>query len=378
MNHAVPLRPLLKRNSDYRMKRLLLTFGLVLAFQAPVYAQDDVAAIEPASGEKVIEKDKTLEEQVPAVAVNGRKNFFTLGYENDLIGAGTDSDFTNGVRLSYFDINQDLPWLAMKIADIIPTFRVNQTTSVFYSVGQNMYTPKEISQRTQDPNDRPWAAFLYGSMGMATLNDNRIDELEATIGVVGPYALGEQTQKAVHKHITNSPTPKGWSNQLENEPALMVSWRRRYPYWAKYETHGYMMSASPSIGASLGNVYTHANAGMTFSLRPSKSAWEDTPLRVRPAMPGTGFFSTPEDGWGWALFAGVDGRVVGRNIFLDGNTFTDSHSVDKKPFVLDGNVGVSFTFENTRLSYTLTHRTKEFDGQEKGHVFGALSLTYKF
>src|SRR3546814_11015068 len=29
------------------------------------------------------------------------------------------------------------------------------------------------------------------------------------------------------------------------------------------------------------------------------------------------------------LFAGVEGRAVLRNIFLDGNTFADSHSVDE-------------------------------------------------
>jgi len=35
------------------------------------------------------------------------------------------------------------------------------------------------------------------------------------------------------------------------------------------------------------------------------------------------------------LFAFVDGRAVGRDIFLDGNTFTDSHSVTRKTFVGD-------------------------------------------
>lgn len=357
------------------VKNLFLIFSLMTLFPSAAIAQEQ--HVKP-NVKPVLREDQTIEEQVPDLVLNGRKNFFTIAYENDLIGAGTDSDYTNGVRISYFDINNELPWVAEKIAQWVPTFKVNRTTSVFYSVGQNMYTPKEIKQRTQPQDDRPWAAFLYGSMGMTTIDGDRMDELEATVGVVGPYAMGEQLQKAVHKHVTNSPSPKGWSNQLENEPGVMLSWRRRYPYWAKYETRGYLLGASPSIGGSLGNIYTHANAGVTLSFRPSKSAWEDTPLRVRPALPGTGFFSTPSDGWGWALFAGLDGRVVARNIFLDGNTFTDSHSVDKKPFVLDANLGVTFTFQSTRVSYTVTHRTKEFDQQDKGHVFGALSITYKF
>jgi hypothetical protein len=32
-------------------------------------------------------------------------------------------------------------------------------------------------------------------------------------------------------------------------------------------------------------------------------------------------------------FVSLDGRAVARDIFLDGNTFTDSHQIDKKYFV---------------------------------------------
>jgi lipid A 3-O-deacylase len=39
------------------------------------------------------------------------------------------------------------------------------------------------------------------------------------------------------------------------------------------------------------------------------------------------------------LFAFVDRRAVGRDIFLDGNTFTDSHSVTHKTFVGDLSFG---------------------------------------
>jgi lipid A 3-O-deacylase len=50
-------------------------------------------------------------------------------------------------------------------------------------------------------------------------------------------------------------------------------------------------------------------------------------------MPGAAYFQTPKGGFGWCLFASFEGRAVARNIFLDGNTFTDSHSIDKKTFV---------------------------------------------
>ncbi len=42
-----------------------------------------------------------------------------------------------------------------------------------------------------------------------------------TVGVVGPSALGEQTQKTVHSILPDNQDPKGWDNQLEE--ALMNS-----------------------------------------------------------------------------------------------------------------------------------------------------------
>lgn len=307
-----------------------------------------------------------------------QKNFVTLVFENDSIGRGSDQNYTNGVRLTYFNMEAEFPEIAHKIADSVPTFDINSTSSVYYSLGQNLYTPDNIESRTLSADDRPWAAFLYGSIGMATLTNSHIDELEATIGIVGPLALGEQVQKAVHKHVTDSPMPKGWRNQLDNEPGLMLSWYRRWPQYFSYEKAGLIFSAAPSVGINLGNVYTYAASGLSLRISPG-SRWTDTPLRVRPALPGTGYFETHDDDpFDWYLFAGIEGRAMARNIFLDGNSFGDSHNVDKFPLVGDANAGIAFTFGRTRLSYTLVYRSKEFEEQGRGDLFGALSLSYKF
>ncbi|RPJ22911.1 MAG: DUF2219 family protein, partial [Desulfobacteraceae bacterium] len=66
------------------------------------------------------------------------------------------------------------------------------------------------------------------------------------------------------------------------------------------------------------------------------------------------------------------------NVFLDGNTFTDSHSVDKKPFVGDLQTGLVVQYDRFRITYTQIFRTKEFDGQEDGDIFGSVSLSYQF
>ncbi len=154
----------------------------------------------------------------------------------------------------------------------------------------------------------------------------------------------------------------------------------RRPAWprASSTTSGLRWSLAPYAGATVGNVYTYADGGFTFRLGPDNGDWQDVPQRVRPAMPGTGFFAVPEKSWSWYAFAGLEGRAVARNIFLDGNTFAKSHSVEKNNFVADANAGVALTYGQARISYTAVYRTKEFETQEKPEIFGSITVGYRF
>lgn len=311
-------------------------------------------------------------------------NYLSLSYENDLVGSGSDQYYTSGVRATYFDVNAEVPDVIDDLAESVPTFDINATTSTFFTIGQNLYTPSIITERGELEGDRPWAGWLYGSIGLATVTGNHVDEIEMTLGIVGPEALGEQTQKFIHSHITDSPTPKGWSNQLDFEPGVIFSWQRRWPRGIGGDWHldigdDFRLRAEPNINLSLGNIHTYAGTGLMLTFGPYQGVLQDTPPRVKPAISGTGYFDVPDQNWSWYLFAGLDGRAVARNIFLDGNSFdSDSPSVDKKYFVGDAVAGVAFTLYDYRLSYTANYRTKEFDGQPEDTVFGSITLTTRF
>lgn len=326
------------------------------------------------------EQKETLQQQIAQRLVNVKdRKFITLNSENDLYGGGTDQNYTNGARITYFDMGKRPPEIFDVLDRLVPTFSINPTTSVYYSLGHNLYTPKDITRVTQDPNDRPWAAFLYTSAGLVSVTNNHIDEIEATLGIVGPAALGRQVQTFVHENISDSPTPRGWDNQLSNEPGLMLSWQRRWPERYGFEGPlGLSTGVEPHFGVTLGNIYTYTNAGLSLRLSPSSGRFQDDPARVRPAMPGTGAFIVDDGQFSWHLFGGIEGRAVARNIFLDGNTFADSYSVDKKIFVGDASAGIAFTYGHTRLSYALMYRTKEFDKQDDPSIFGTVSLGYRF
>lgn len=308
---------------------------------------------------------------------NGKRSFVTVTVENDSLGRGSDKNYTSGVRLSYFDITQKSGGMIDRLDQMNPFFSANETTGVTFSVGQNLYTPEDITRAEQMPGTRPWAAFLYGSIDATTLTSDHVDDAELTLGVVGPWAQGEEAQEFFH-NLMGFRDPEGWDNQIRNEPGLILSWRRRWPRFFTYEFRDLSFAAEPNVGGSTGNVFTLAETGLLFRLAPSFGRWQDTPLLVKPSIPGSGFFQPQEGRAGWYLFGGTQGRVVVRNIFLDGNTFEEGYGVDKNPFVLDLNAGMALTFGDMRVSYTLVYRTKEYKGQEDASLFGGTSVGYRF
>lgn len=365
-------------NAGQRVVRGLLTAfiaAIALYGAAPRAFADELVTFERAG-----ERETTLEERLSAaLPAFDHKDYMTLAVENDMIGDGKDRYYTSGIRLSWFKVGNDMPDVAERVDDLIPTFDIDNKTSVFFSLGQNLYSPSDITVEANQDRERPWAAWLYGSMGLLSVTDNHIDEVEVSLGVVGPYALGKQAQRFIHQHVSDSPDPRGWKNQLHNEPGLILSWERRFPSSFSVSAAGLWLDVSPSLGLTLGNVYTHASTGLSFQIGPAYQRWQDMPLRVRPSMPGTGFFvPTTWKRVGWSVFGGVEGRAVGRNIFLDGNTFRDSHDVDKEPFVLDLNAGASVTYGPARVSYTVVQRSREFKGQDESSLFGGVSLSVQF
>jgi lipid A 3-O-deacylase len=78
------------------------------------------------------------------------------------------------------------------------------------------------------------------------------------------------------------------------------------------------------------------------------------------------------------VFGGTSGRLVFRDIFLDGSTFSASHSTGKKLLVGDFVLGASLIYRKFKLPYAQVLRTKEFNNQTSGQNFGSLGLSYTY
>ena len=89
-------------------------------------------------------------------------------------------------------------------------------------------------------------------------------------------------------------------------------------------------------------------------------------------------FFRPFHRFGIHLFLAVDGSAIARNILLDGNTFRESHSVNKKPFVADLIGGIGMIIHRVKITYSYVYRTKEFETQKEAQEFGAIAASFTF
>ena len=98
-------------------------------------------------------------------------------------------------------------------------------------------------------------------------------------------------------------------------------------------------------------------------------------------MSGTPYFNSDYlDGpFGFYFFVGTQGRAVARNLFLDGNTFQDSRSVDSEALVGDLSGGLAlFWGDAVRLDTVVTYRTEEFEDQDEPTTLWGLNMTVGF
>jgi lipid A 3-O-deacylase len=309
--------------------------------------------------------------QTPSTA-EPRSGTFTFTYENDLL-AGTDRYYTSGVQFAWRSAPYVPPsWIANGPGIVLPNDGVLRWG---FAIGQNIFTPDDTTLRNPDPSDRPYAGWLYGAISLSSTTPTSYGSIELQLGMVGPSALGEQTQNGVHD-LLNIRRAYGWDYQLKDEAGVNLLLARQWRFNSDPVWDDIAVGFVPSLTASLGNVQTYASAGMVVRVGNDLAA-DFGPPRMRPSVSGSAFYE-PVRRWGWYVFAGLDARVVAHDIFLDGNTWRDSRSVDKEVMVGEATAGLAVFTPVGRVTFSYAARTREFQNQQESAQFGSISLSVQF
>lgn len=314
---------------------------------------------------------------------NGR---FSVVEENDSVLFGSDKYYTQGLEMAYLgpEVEAGSAWIAPfdALGDLGP-FDVDGAGEVSRRfeilLGQSLFTPEDTARRDPDPSDRPYAGWFYGGIGLIQDTDRRrLDHLELLAGAVGPDAFGRKTQNDYHQFL-GVDRSRGWDEQLRNEPGVMLSYERKWRFLQPIGG-GFAVDAIPELGITVGNVMDYVAAGGMLRFGRNLEA-DYGPQRIRPALSGTPYFNSGYlDGpFGFYFFVGTQGRAVARNLFLDGNTFRGSRSVDSEALVGDLTGGLAlFWGDAVRLDTAITYRTEEFEDQDQGTTIWGLNMTVGF
>lgn len=299
----------------------------------------------------------------------------TFVWENDRFG-GTDRNYTNGNRFSWLSGTQATDGISEFIARRLVGADETAVRRRGFALGHSIFTPDNISSTAALADQHPYAGWLYGEVTGVIQQRDRVDQFAIQIGLIGPSAGGEWVQNEFHALI-GADEVMGWDNQLDDELTLAVSYDRKLRRIARIGDDALTADLTPNLGATLGTVYTTAQAGLT--LRVGEDLQNDFgPPRIRPSLAGVGYF-TPRDGFSWYFFAGAEGRLVAFNRFLDGSLWTgDPATLSRRPFIADYQFGAVVQVRHVQIAFTYVDRDREFDEQIGRQKFGAVSLSRKF
>jgi lipid A 3-O-deacylase len=82
--------------------------------------------------------------------------------------------------------------------------------------------------------------------------------------------------------------------------------------------------------------------------------------------------------YGWYLFFNASASYVANDIFMNGNTFHDSHSVDLIYQQIAFSTGIMVNIYNFYVLYTLLRISDEYEGQAEPSRFGSVAISYQF
>jgi hypothetical protein len=295
--------------------------------------------------------------------------YFLLTLDNDIF-LSDDSGYTNGLYASFANgqRNQPLPpaWLTQPLQWSI----ANQPATLSYNVttfGQTIVTPSDISLEIPDPKDIPYSGLLFFHQANVQEFGHFADKASVTLGIVGPSSGAEKTQRQIHR-LTGSEIPQGWDYQLKDEIVFQISRGRVYRSW-----HNQQESFDLLIGvdSKIGTLETALTGGMMFRIGENMSNTYSSALLNFDRASNPMVIDQ-----GWYGYIGVATTYLFHLIYLDGNTFRDSPSIDYSPMQFNGFMGFAYAWRDFSISLAVNNINVFSNNKQFGELKQYGSITW--
>lgn len=240
----------------------------------------------------------------------------------------------------------------------------------------NSYYNRRSVERVLQTMDRPYAGWLYGSLGQTKIFSNKdILKYDAIVGILGPAALGKQIQTGYHRLLMLY-SIYGWEYQVKNEIGLNAS-VQYYRSLIKNKP-GQPFAVHAVAKAMLGNTFTNASAGMLIKFGNTEQEENNSYWGGRLGQPKKTSIHKLEA----FLFLEPTLMVQAYNATVQGGLLRSDKGLyvsELHPFnyVIKG--GAVISGRQSGLSITYTLKQKEAKSMiDKMEVYGAFGVYYRF
>ena len=304
---------------------------------------------------------------LPSLAV------FSQTYQNE-VGAMTDNDVYIAYMQDRYYTNGIFAYHRHALDQDKMTGRLEKKT-VEFEAGQKIFNPYSANAPDASLHDRPFTAYLYGGMALNLFYKKEdILRLSAQLGIIGPGALGEQTQTIFHNVLGMYPV-HGWEYQLNNEAAVNMELAYQHLF---YRTKNGHFDISGASGILLGNTFSGANIGAvlrTGNINPfTQSSYANSRIvhkkgareKVKNELY---FFTKPQ--FNYVLY---DATIEGGLFIRDKGPIT----FGIRNYVYSQQLGVNFAAARWSSKFIVTLKSRESDGNAKAYHYGSIVLTYSY
>jgi len=249
-----------------------------------------------------------------------------------------------------------------------------------FSIANQIFTPTDFETTELIPDDRPYAGWTYIESSIHKTTQDELRSLSLQVGLIGPMSGSEQIQNQFHREI-GAEISQGWSNQLDNELGINLKYTQKWRYHSKI-SNDFESSLVPFASAELGNVAINATAGLMVRIGfniPKDYGVSSIDLGADPGIPVYGEYKNMRrKPWSLSFNFTAATSAIARDMFLDGNTFSDSHSVDIEHLVAHYGFGITLRYKNLVVDVMEVQTTKQFKLQKDSHGVGSVIISYLF
>jgi lipid A 3-O-deacylase len=270
-----------------------------------------------------------------------------LQYENDLF-AQTDRYYTQGIALG-FKTSLSVESRLNRLFFNVPAGRKR----ICLGLDQQVFTPTSIQSDSLLDQDRPYAATFGFTSVFETIDTvrSRIFGWQFSVGIIGPGALGKETQTGIHK-ATNNFLPLGWQHQLNTGLLIDLGAHVNYRMFSVRRWLSMDLNAQANLGT--GNTSLLAGGNLTICLIKNQLA--------------IGFYTKPA-----LRVVGYDATLQGSLIGLKSDYIVPSNRM--KRLISEQESGIMLQLNRFSIDTWFRFQSRLFEGA-MNHRWGGIRIRY--